>query len=169
MHGFKEWLVQNETRIICETTEMSPLEKKQYRDARSIFRQFVFETPKLPIGTNEYNSHKVGNLFIGTPDVYIEDLNRYKERMRDYVTMHFKGEYERMKQENMAIIPSDAPNRKELEADVRKEARAAAKQKGNETLREEFYKINSLISYFRRLKPKEIVKFDFSDATGSFL
>jgi hypothetical protein len=106
---------------------------------------------------------------MATPDRYIQDLERYKPRMKNHVTMHFKGEYKRMKQENMARIPSDAPNRKELEADVRKKAEAAAKQKGNETLREEFYKINSLISYFRRLKPTEIVRFDFSDATGSFL
>ncbi len=169
MHGFKEWLVQNETRIICETTEMSALEKQQYRDARSIFRQFVFETPGLSIGTNEYSSYKGSNLFMATPDRYIQDLNTYKARMKDYVTRHFESQYQKMKQENMARIPSDAPNRKELELYVRKKAKAEAIKKGSETLKNEMYKIDSLINYFKRLKPTEIVRFDFSDATGSFL
>ena len=169
MQGFKEWLIQEESRIICETTEMTPLEKQQYRDARAIFRKYVFEVPGLSIGTKNYITYKGGNLFMGTPDKFIIDLKNYKIPYENYITNHYKNEYERLTALNLSKIPEDEPNREELKAYAKEQSRIASSKAGGKKLREKFIELDSLISYFKRLKPKEIVKFDFSEATGYFL
>jgi hypothetical protein len=174
MQGFKEWLIQEESRIICETAEMSSLEKQQYRDARAIFRKYVFEVPGLSIGKKGYLTYKDSNLFMGTPDKFIIDLENYKIPYKNLLTNHYKNEYKRLTALNLALIPEDEPNREELKAYAQEQSRIGAIQAGINKLRE----LDSLIDYFRKLKPEEpknpkepeeIVKFDFSDATGSFL
>jgi hypothetical protein len=165
MQGFKEWLIQEESRIICETTEMTPLEKQQYIDARAIFRKYVFEVPGLSIGKKGYLAYKGSNLFMGTPDKFIIDLKNYKIPYQNLLTNHYKNEYKRLTALNLSKIPEDEPNREELKAYAKEQSRIGAIQAGINKLRE----LDRLISYFKRLKPKEIVKFDFSDATGSFL
>ena len=102
------------------------------------------------------------------------DLKNYKIPYKNLLTNHYKNEYERLTAFNLALIPEDEPNLEELKAYAQEQSRIAAIQAGINKLRE----LDSLIDYFRKLKPKEpknpktpeeIVKFDFSDATGYFL